>query len=133
MRYLYVGLVSLYLLAVGSWLLLTKQLPSPGFGRILRARLWPLYRGRLADFQNEIGHCYIAPAPERLLSDRDSESRIVVFEGERPLGPGHAAHADIRTLGAGRFSHWGPAMYFSTSDNSDPRTNGRAYTIREQR
>jgi hypothetical protein len=29
----------------------------------------------------------------------------------------------------GRFSHWGDGLHFSASDNSDPRTNGRSYTI----
>lgn len=39
-------------------------------------------------------------------------------------------HAEIREIGGGRFSHWGPTLYFSSTDGSDPRTNGRRYTIR---
>jgi len=54
-------------------------------------------------------------------------SSLELFEGTRPLGPAHSLHADIRTRGGGRYSHWGNALYFSTSDNSDPRTNGRSY------
>ncbi|MBR0713079.1 hypothetical protein [Bradyrhizobium liaoningense] len=38
-------------------------------------------------------------------------------------------HADIRTQAGGRFSHWDGILIFSASDGSDPRTNGRTYTI----
>jgi hypothetical protein len=56
-------------------------------------------------------------------------SPLELREDGRPLGPAHAMHEDIRRLGAGRFSHWGSALIFSSSDNSDPRTNGRAYSL----
>ena len=36
-------------------------------------------------------------------------------------------HAQIRTEGKGRYSHWGNVLHFSTSDSTDPRTNGRLY------
>ncbi|HVY35731.1 MAG TPA: Ig-like domain-containing protein, partial [Candidatus Paceibacterota bacterium] len=59
-------------------------------------------------------------------------SPLRIFENGKELSPAHAAHADIRTYGAGRFSHWtdgtNTALYFSSSDNTDPRTNGRTYT-----
>jgi hypothetical protein len=62
-------------------------------------------------------------------------SKLRIFENGIELGPSHATHADIRTLGGGRFSHWGGSsgtgasqLYFSTSDNTDPRQNGRIYT-----
>src|SRR5262249_51463693 len=29
----------------------------------------------------------------------------------------------------GLYSHWGGALRFSSSDNSDPRTNGRGYAV----
>ncbi len=39
-------------------------------------------------------------------------------------------HADIRTQGQGRYSHWTRnGLYLSASDNSDPRTNGRKYEV----
>lgn len=58
-------------------------------------------------------------------------SKLRFFENGKELGPAHSAHADIRTLGKGRFSHWSGHLYFSSSDNTDPRANGRtyAYTI----
>ena len=123
--------VSAYLLLVGTWLLLTRQIQSPGLMRILLAMARPAYRGELRDARNEVGFCSIASMPDRVLSDQESVSRLVVFENGRPLGPAHACHADIRGLGGGRFSHWGDKVYFSASDNSDPRTNGRKYTVAE--
>jgi hypothetical protein len=61
----------------------------------------------------------------------DSSSPIMLYEDDKPLGPAHSTpHAEISTLGHGRFSHW-KANYsvfvFSSSDNTDPRTNGRTY------
>jgi hypothetical protein len=35
---------------------------------------------------------------------------------------------DIRDRGNGRFWHSKEALYFSTSDNTDPRSNGRQYS-----
>lgn len=54
-------------------------------------------------------------------------STLRLFENGVELTLAHAAHQDIRTLGKGRFSHWGTALYFSASDNSNPLTNGRTY------
>jgi hypothetical protein len=125
--------VSTYLLAVGVWLIITRQIPSPGFLRIARAYLRPRYSAVVRGFTPERGHCYLAPLPAHLLSDRESSSAIQVFENSRPLGPAHASHEDIRWIGKGRFSHWGDQLHLSTSDNSDPRTNGRRYIVQEMR
>jgi hypothetical protein len=56
-------------------------------------------------------------------------SRLRVYEGDRELGPGHAAHNQVRSDGNGAFSHWGNSLYLSASDCSNPRTNGKAYSI----
>ena len=55
-----------------------------------------------------------------------------LLEDGQPLGPAHSLHADIRKKGAGRYSHWdwNKSLYFSTSDNTDPRFNGRTYELR---
>jgi hypothetical protein len=62
---------------------------------------------------------------------RDSSSPIMLYEDDKPLGPAHATpHSEIGTLGHGRFSHWKgnfSVFVFSSSDNTDPRTNGRTY------
>lgn len=130
---LYVIAVNAYLLVVGTWLIATRQIPSPGFLRIGFALLKRPYSSAVQECVAESGHCYLAPLPEGLLSDRDSASALRLFEDGRELGPAHASHSDIRQLGAGRYSHWGNQLYFSTSDNSDPRTNGRRYSVREVR
>jgi hypothetical protein len=85
-----------------------------------------------APFQKYGGSAYVAEAPS-LESDGDTAERpfrstYLVCENHRPLGPAHSAHAEISTKGKGRFSHWALAGFiFSTSDNSDPNTNGRRY------
>jgi len=62
--------------------------------------------------------------------DRDNYygSPVQLYEDDRPLGPPHSPHTDIIALGRGRYSHWKPqGMVFSSSDNSNPNTNGRQY------
>lgn len=51
----------------------------------------------------------------------------IVCKDDKRLGPSHTAHDEIRKLGRRGFSHWLQWIYFSTSDNTDPRTNGRTY------
>jgi hypothetical protein len=80
----------------------------------------------------ESGMCWYAALPElSTLADSMSEpsrSRLIVLENGAPLGPQHSAHDTIRSAGGGRLAHWNSTLYFSTSNNSDPRTNGRSYT-----
>ena len=86
---------------------------------------------------SETGNAYIVadlklPLASGLRGDDSADqrrSRLVVLENGRPLGPGHSVHEDIRRSGAGRYSHWGDGLYFSASDNSDPRSNGRTYAV----
>jgi ABC-type polysaccharide/polyol phosphate transport system ATPase subunit len=84
--------------------------------------------------REEIGYCWQID-----LSDLPVEgdgignplhSTLILCENERPLGNGHAEHAMIRTSGRGLFSHWGNSLFFSSSDNSDPRSNGRKYSLK---
>jgi hypothetical protein len=59
-----------------------------------------------------------------------TRSRVRLFEDDRELGPAHSDRPDIMLFGSGRFTHvMGPIPVFimSTSDNSDPNTNGRTY------
>src|SRR5262249_59447289 len=46
------------------------------------------------------------------------------------LAPAHASHSEIVELGAGRHSHWTSQLYFSTSDGTDPNSNGKQYALR---
>jgi hypothetical protein len=59
--------------------------------------------------------------------DNPIASQLRLFEDGRALGPAHTPVADIGIYRGGRFSHWDGAIYFSASDNRDPRTNGRTY------
>ena len=128
-----VVLVSFYLVGVGIFLVLTRRIVAPPFLRVFRALARGPYAGTLNSFHPEQGHCFYAPLPSYLLSDLESSSSLELFEDDQPLGPAHAPHDQMRSLGGGRFSHWGTHLFFTTSDNSDPRSNGRRYTVREAR
>ena len=55
-------------------------------------------------------------------------SPVMIYEDGKPLGPAHSNFRDISKLGQGRFTYWiGQGLIFSTSDGSDPNTNGRRY------
>ncbi len=70
-------------------------------------------------------------------SDTPVISSLLIFENNIlydevksiRLGPPHAEHEDIIKKGQGRYSHWHTSLYFSTSDSTDPNTNGRTYTV----
>lgn len=128
-----VALVSVYLIGVGTFLILTRRIVTPSFLRIFRALAYGPYAGGVTGIELETGHCYIAVLPGYLLSDLGSHSSLHLFEDESELGPAHAPHDEIRSAGGGRFAHWGPRLYFSTSDNTDPRNNGRSYRVEEKR
>jgi len=64
-------------------------------------------------------------------SDAPTTSNLRIMENGALLGPAHTIHASIFAEGGGRFSHWGDYLIFSTSDNSDPRSNGRVYSIEQ--
>jgi hypothetical protein len=60
-------------------------------------------------------------------------STLILCEGRKQLGPPHSEHDDIRMEGLGRYSHWNGYVIFSASDNSDPQTNMREYTVQVAR
>jgi len=67
-----------------------------------------------------------------ILSDSEEfhrRSLLVLYENGKPLKMPHSTHSDIREQGCGLYSHWKDLLYFSTSDNTDPNTNGRRYQI----
>ncbi|GGI23879.1 hypothetical protein [Bradyrhizobium guangdongense] len=66
--------------------------------------------------------------------DAPRAATLVVLEDGHPLGPGHTELSEITYNGSGRYRYWsspqeGRILVFSTSDNSDPNTNGRTYRI----
>lgn len=88
--------------------------------------------GALTGIVHVEGCCYRANVPHFLVSDRFATSSLEVLEDGRELGPAHADHGEIASIGGGRHSHWDDCVWFSASDGSDPRTNGRAYAWRER-
>jgi hypothetical protein len=56
-------------------------------------------------------------------------SRLMMFENGTPIGFAHQRVKDIARFGGGRYRHLRNELVFSTTDASDPNTNGREYTI----
>jgi hypothetical protein len=79
------------------------------------------------------GNAYFFLVPELQQGADDPEhmarSPWVLLENGVPLGPPHALHSEIESHGKGLWSHWKDAVIFSTSDNSNPRSNGRRYEL----
>jgi hypothetical protein len=79
------------------------------------------------------GFCYKAVLPVDMrpgdASDDPYRSSLDLLEDGKGLGPPHSSHDQVRSLGGGCYSHWHNVIYFSTSDNSDPRSNGRDYSV----
>jgi len=75
-------------------------------------------------WQVYVGHSGIADDATR------NTSPLELLEDGKLLGPSHTQHAEIREKGGGRYSHWGGNLWFSASDNRDPRLNGRRYSMR---
>jgi hypothetical protein len=84
-------------------------------------------------FRREGKYGYTAQIPlYRDFSDDNANPRqspVLLCEDGRLIGPGHAAHADIRDEGAGRYSLWLGTLYFSSSDETDADANGRDYRL----
>ena len=87
--------------------------------------------------QHRSGHSYLVPVPSAPLFGSiendgpgyENASGLVIEEDGVPLGPAHSLHDDVALKGAGRYSHWGNAVIFSTTDNTDPAANDRVYEI----
>jgi len=101
----------------------------------------PRFTGSIASsaITPELGLAYSAPAGlDKNISlyalpadtnETPRKSELKLLENGRTLGPPHSLHAEVRERGGGRYSYWSGSIIFSTSDGSDPRSNGRAYSI----
>jgi len=66
------------------------------------------------------------------IADCNGEPRrppLILLENEMPIWKNHSLHYDFSELGLGRYSHWEGYLYFSTSNNSNPNTNGKKYHL----
>jgi len=85
---------------------------------------------KLVIIKQEEGHSYVGHTGRPGLSSHRRLSTAIVLENGIPLpGPANAPHQEIREIGRGRYSFWYSNVYFSTSDNSNPLSNGREYAI----
>jgi hypothetical protein len=83
----------------------------------------------LRDLRPNAGHCYTFTVDEDLPDDSNASSTIVLFEDGKSLPRWHCRTGKtIATEGRGTYVHIGSTIYFATSDNSSPLTNGRKYT-----
>ncbi|MGY3489763.1 hypothetical protein ACVW1C_007646 [Bradyrhizobium sp. USDA 4011] len=89
-----------------------------------------LLRGTFHFYQ---GHAFLVPV--KYVDGEIKTARL--YEDDRLLGPANSTQEEIIDKGAGRFGlyrdrwgYFGPALMFSTSDNTDPNTNGRKYHLR---
>jgi SAM-dependent methyltransferase len=86
-------------------------------------------------FHHNGGTAYATAAPQIEYQANNAKeprrSKIMLYEDGRMLGLAHAMHDHIMRFGKGRFCHYGPNLYFSATDNSDPNQNGRTYAYCE--
>jgi len=78
------------------------------------------------------GHAYLTPVKYFDGPLKDAK----LYEDDKLLGPANTSQQEIIDKGAGRFwlyrdesNYFGPVLMFSTSDNTDPGTNGRKYRL----
>ncbi|MBI9034839.1 MAG: ABC transporter ATP-binding protein [Bacteroidales bacterium] len=94
----------------------------------------PEYELEPEKINEEIGFCWQVDLSDLSVEGDSTEnpqhSNYVLCENGKPIGKAHAGHENIRDTGKGLFSHWGNQLLFSSSDNSDPRTNGRQYSLK---
>jgi glycosyltransferase involved in cell wall biosynthesis len=83
--------------------------------------------------RSESHHSWTVKLSARCPRGELAESRpthfLRLFEDKMELGPAWSLHDDIRKFGAGRYSHWGGRLFFSSSDNTSPAANGRRYRL----
>jgi hypothetical protein len=73
---------------------------------------------------------YTLPLGTHWMSQDDlGLSPAIVYENGIPLALPNSKPKSIRYDGNGRYSISNGNLYFSSSDNSDPRTNGRKYEL----
>ena len=85
------------------------------------------------------GFGFTVHLPNRLFGDyaRNSSGALdgTILENNQILGPPATSHSYVRKRGRGQFSVWSQpdrnrvVLFFSSSDNTDPRTNGRTYVF----
>jgi hypothetical protein len=122
-------LASLHVLRIVGTLAWHREIARRRIAGWTRAFLTVPFSRRLKRIEPDSCFCFRAPGPRRAISDQEGSSMLILLEDDIPLAAPHTAHDEIRRLGRGRYSHWGRRIYFSASDNTDPRRNGRLYKL----
>lgn len=91
----------------------------------------PIDRSLRGVFRHWQGNAYV-----RLVKYPDDLPDAKLYEDEKQLGPSNCDPQEIDVMGAGRYrlyrdpaSAQVPILMFSSSDNTDPNTNGRKYRL----
>ena len=86
-------------------------------------------RKPVSNINYQKGFCYKTILDTKWMSSHNLVYSAKLYENGIAIGPSDPLHKDIREKGKGRYSFWHGILYFSTSDNTDPRENGRTYEI----
>ena len=112
----------------GLALLLLAILTLMRFGLL---SVWINHALSPSDIIHDGGYGYRVAFSASGYSDREQfPSPLEIYQDGTLLNKPHAAHQEIRTLGEGRYSHWNKDLFFSASDNSDPRSAQHHYQVR---
>ena len=90
----------------------------------LRRPFLPLLDSKFAAVAPSYKFAEVADLPGQHRSD------VLLYEDGKLLGPPRSEVYHVAVLGMGRYSHFkasSVAIAFSSSDNTDPKTNGRVY------
>jgi SAM-dependent methyltransferase len=83
--------------------------------------------------RHDEGFCWVVDLPSEVAPGDDANnhhrSDLQLWEGDKVLGPAHAAHSRIRKLGGGLYSHWGRHLFLSSAVANEP-ASGLVYRIR---
>ncbi len=97
---------------------------------ILPARHIAIPVDRIQPYSKDRTFAYVTPfigsEPDRWPSSR---SRVRLFEDGRPYSLRTHEIEEVTRTGGYRFKHEDGRIVFATSDNTDPRTNGRSYSL----
>jgi hypothetical protein len=119
-------IASLALVAVVSLLVVFHNYGHP----ILPRKHLPISPAQLTPYSAERAHVMILPfdhsEPNRPGVDR---SAVILLENGVPYSNAHRDPAELMQVGGRRWVHEPGRILFASPDNSDPRANGRVYTV----
>ena len=126
---LWTGGAALYFV-IASWLHVSYEPPTKGPGPAgekhqLVEPFRPIDKTGIGFAFYAIDPWFFGPA------ERNNQS-LLLYEDGKLLGP-VTLPVDVNRYGLGRYAHWWSdgtsGIAFSSSDNTDPRTNGREYWV----